>query len=72
MVEQFSEEGEAASDLTNPHVLYRKVIQYVASADQLSALSKEVTKFASICEIKRNMKVEVFPSKCSDLANNIL
>lgn len=44
LVEQFSEEGEAASDLTNPHVLYRKVIQYVASADQLSALSKEVTR----------------------------
>ena len=45
MVDQFPEEGEAASDLTNPHVLYKKVIQYVASADQLSALSKEVTKF---------------------------
>jgi len=41
-VDQLPEEGEASSDLSNPHVLYRKVIEYVGAADQLATLSQEV------------------------------
>jgi hypothetical protein len=42
LVDQLPEEGEASSDLSNPHVLYRKVIEYVGAADQLAILSQEV------------------------------
>ena len=41
-MDQLPEEGEASSDLSNPHVLYRKVIEYVGAADQLANLSQEV------------------------------
>jgi hypothetical protein len=41
-VDQLPEDGEASSDLSNPHVLYRKVIEYVGAADQLANLSQEV------------------------------
>ncbi len=41
-MDQLPEEGEASSDLSNPHVLYRKVIEYVGAADQLASLSQEV------------------------------
>ncbi len=42
LVDQLPENGEASSDLANPHVLYRKVIEYVGAADQLANLSQEV------------------------------
>ncbi len=41
-MDQLPEDGEASSDLANPHVLYRKVIEYVGAADQLANLSQEV------------------------------
>ncbi len=41
-MDQLPEDGEASSDLANPHVLYRKVIEYVGAADQLASLSQEV------------------------------
>jgi hypothetical protein len=41
LVDQFPEDVDS-TDLSNPHVLYRKVIEYVASADRLAALSQEV------------------------------
>ncbi len=41
-MDQLPEDGEASSDLSNPHVLYRKVIEYVGAADQLANLSQEV------------------------------
>jgi hypothetical protein len=42
LVDQLPGEGEAGSDLSNPHVLYRKVIEYVGAADQLASLRQEV------------------------------
>lgn len=41
LVDNISEEGESGE--SNPHVLYKKVIEYVAAADQLAILSQEVT-----------------------------
>ncbi len=46
-MDQLPEDGEASSDLANPHVLYRKVIEYVGAADQLASLSQEVRTVTS-------------------------
>lgn len=43
LVDQSPEDGESSSDLSNPSVLYSKVIEYVAAADRLTALSQEVS-----------------------------